>query len=203
MQSSGSADGMRNLIDSSLVKSIHTILIHSNLFGHVGAFGLAVNIMSTFIHNEPTSLSILQEAQLPLAFLTAANKPLQVSVEVVSALPNAFGALCLNTVGLEQFVSMNPIDLRLDTLLNDAHLKSVLDNHDVPHLNGNIMDENIQKIKTASLNNKVYSKCSADRLYQASKVVFKFSSCARCLSTLSLYIRLTFDALPFILSRSS
>lgn len=140
MQSSGSADGMRNLIDSSLVKRIHAILVHSELFGHVGAFGLAVNIMSTFIHNEPTSLSILQEAGLPLAFLEAANKPLPVSAEVVSALPNAFGALCLNSVGLDQFVTCNPMDVYLDTFLNEAHLRSLLDN-DVPHLIGNSIDE--------------------------------------------------------------
>lgn len=82
MQSYGTSDGMRNLIDSTLSKSLLLVFQNSILFGHVGVFGLCVNIMSTFIHNEPTCLSILQEQKLPLAFLTAANDTLPISAEV-------------------------------------------------------------------------------------------------------------------------
>jgi E3 ubiquitin-protein ligase HUWE1 len=140
MQSSGSADGMRNLIDSTLPKSLLLVFDNSKLCGHVGAFGLAVNIMSTFIHNEPTSLTILQEQNLPRSFLTASKRPLAVSAEVISALPNAFGAICLNAAGLEEFEREYPIDAYLSTFTKQEHLRTLLDN-DVPHLIGNSMDE--------------------------------------------------------------
>jgi E3 ubiquitin-protein ligase HUWE1 len=81
MQSSGTADGMRNLIDSSLPNSILKVFQNSRLFGSVGIFGLAINVMSTFVHNEPTSLAI-QEAQLPSSFLESAKDVLPVSPEV-------------------------------------------------------------------------------------------------------------------------
>lgn len=140
LQSSGTADGMRNIIDSSLPNTLYRIFEKSEIFGHVGAFGLAVNIMSTFIHNEPTSLSILQEAQLPNAFLIACQRPLSISAEVISALPNAFGAICLNSAGLELFEKLNPIDSYLATFTKLEHLRTLLDN-DVPHLIGNSIDE--------------------------------------------------------------
>ncbi|KAJ2995906.1 hypothetical protein HDV02_000306 [Globomyces sp. JEL0801] len=140
LQNSGSADGMRNLIDSSLPSTILIIFENSKLFSHIGSFGLAVNIMSTFIHNEPTSLTILQEANLPTAFLKAANQDLPVSAEVISALPNAFGALCLNATGLAAFQAASPIDTFLSVFTKQDHLRSLLDN-DVPHLVGNSIDE--------------------------------------------------------------
>ena len=43
---------------------------------------LAIEIMSTFIHNEPTCLNILQEAKLPQMFLETVNKGVLVSAEV-------------------------------------------------------------------------------------------------------------------------
>ncbi|KAJ3313756.1 hypothetical protein HDV04_001560 [Boothiomyces sp. JEL0838] len=143
MQSSGTADGMRNLIDSSLPKSLLIIFENSKLFGSIGVFGLAVNIMSTFIHNEPTSLSILQENQVISAFLNAANQELPVSAEVISAFPNAFGAICLNAPGLQAFTSANPMSNFLSVLTKEDHLKTLLDN-DVPHLVGNSIDEFIR-----------------------------------------------------------
>ena len=83
MQSSGTADGMRNLIDSTLPNSILKVFQNSRLFGAVGIFGLSINVMSTFVHNEPTSLAILQEAKLPSTFLESANDVLPISPEVI------------------------------------------------------------------------------------------------------------------------
>jgi hypothetical protein len=38
--------------------------------------------MATFIHNEPTSLSILQEAKIPSAFLDSIKDEIPASVDV-------------------------------------------------------------------------------------------------------------------------
>jgi E3 ubiquitin-protein ligase HUWE1 len=143
MQNSGTVDGMRNLIDSSLVASVLKIFQHPHLFGVVGIFGLGVNVMSAFIHNEPTTLSILQEFGLPSAFLEATIGELPVSPEIISALPNAFGAICLNAVGLDQFLKVNPVKPFLNVLSKEEHLRVLFDN-DVPHLVGNSMDELIR-----------------------------------------------------------
>ncbi len=43
---------------------------------------LAINIMATFVHNEPTSLVVIQEAGLPEAFYKAIELGLEPAIEV-------------------------------------------------------------------------------------------------------------------------
>lgn len=43
---------------------------------------LAIHVMATFVHNEPTSLGVLQEAQLPEAFYRAVESNIEPSIEV-------------------------------------------------------------------------------------------------------------------------
>lgn len=108
MESSGTADGLRNLIDSSLPHSLKLVVEQPQVFGNsVFALGmfylsiyqkkkqgdhlsshtiyylpLAINVMSTFIHNEPTSLPILQESKLPQSFLSTITEYTTVSTDV-------------------------------------------------------------------------------------------------------------------------
>jgi E3 ubiquitin-protein ligase HUWE1 len=99
MQSSGTAEGLRGLIDSSILKSLKKIIEHRALFGpSVVPIGrshffqpslelfltaeIAINIMATFVHNEPTSLPIIQEAGLPEAFYKAIEAGLEPVIEV-------------------------------------------------------------------------------------------------------------------------
>ena len=98
MQSSGTAEGLRGLIDSSLLKSIKKIIEHRSLFGpNVLPIGtilalfmwcsltellLAINILATFVHNEPTSLTVIQEAGVPEAFYRAVEAGLEPVIEV-------------------------------------------------------------------------------------------------------------------------
>ncbi|KAJ3176473.1 hypothetical protein HK101_010430 [Irineochytrium annulatum] len=140
MQTAGTIEGMRNLIDSSLPETVRTIFNHFKIFG-ANIFGLAVNIMSCFVHNEPTCLSILQEAKLPNAFYdVACSQDLPISAEVISALPNAFGALCLNQAGLDAFNAAKPMENFLRTLTIEEHIRPLQDK-DVPHLIGTSVDE--------------------------------------------------------------
>lgn len=157
MDTSGTSEGMRNLIDSSIISSVQHILkckkIGANVFG-LGElniicwfilfkfilFFLAVNIMSTFIHNEPTSLSVLQENKLPDVFLEVVTQDFPISAEVISALPHAFGAICLNQQGLDSFKENMPIRKFLEIFTSDQHLRALIDN-DVPHVVGRSVDE--------------------------------------------------------------
>jgi E3 ubiquitin-protein ligase HUWE1 len=45
----------------------------------------AINIMATFVHNEPTSLPIIQEAGLPEAFYKAIEAGLEPVIEVIGS----------------------------------------------------------------------------------------------------------------------
>ncbi|CAO3607400.1 unnamed protein product [Cunninghamella blakesleeana] len=108
MESTGTADGLRNLIDSSAPASLIQIIKHPKVFGN-SVFALATNVTSTFIHNEPTSLSILQEQKLPQAFLETISKYENPNGEVLVAAVHCFGALCLNGPGLQMFNEYKPL----------------------------------------------------------------------------------------------
>ncbi|KAF1962906.1 hypothetical protein CC80DRAFT_99904 [Byssothecium circinans] len=60
---------MRNLIDSTpLQYGLGHVLSNANLFGST-VWSMAVNILTTFIHNEPTSYSVINDAGLSTALL--------------------------------------------------------------------------------------------------------------------------------------
>src|SRR4051812_25979103 len=73
MQVSGTADRMRNLVESSFPKSLYKIISHPRVFGNT-IYGSSIYIMASIVHNEPTSLSILQESQLPQKFMEVVCK---------------------------------------------------------------------------------------------------------------------------------
>ncbi|RPD73800.1 hypothetical protein L226DRAFT_488466 [Lentinus tigrinus ALCF2SS1-7] len=104
MQSSGTAEGLRGLLDSSLLKSVKKIMQHRAVFGP-SALALAINIMAIFVHNEPTCLPVIQEAELPEVFYSVIEKGLEPVIEVIQSVPNALGALCLNQAGQDQLNS--------------------------------------------------------------------------------------------------
>ncbi|KAJ7703165.1 hypothetical protein B0H17DRAFT_1175941 [Mycena rosella] len=143
MQSSGTAEGLRGLIDMSILQSIKKIINYRGLFGPT-VVPLAINIMATFIHNEPTSLAIIQEAGLPGAFYTAIEVGLEPAIEVIQAIPNAIGALCLNEVGTAQLASHpSVIPAIFSIFTSDRHLKILLDKENAV-LIGTTIDELIR-----------------------------------------------------------
>ena len=62
---------LRNLIDSSqLLAGLQTVIVNAKIFGS-SVWSGAVNIMSAFIHNEPTSYAVIAEAGLSRGLLDA------------------------------------------------------------------------------------------------------------------------------------
>ncbi|KAJ9091815.1 hypothetical protein QFC20_007546 [Naganishia adeliensis] len=96
MQASGTVDALRNLIDSELPKSLLKIFNNVDKMG-ASVFALAIHVTAAFVHNEPTSLSILQEMKLPDALYDALERNRQASFEILSAVPNAVGPDSLRT----------------------------------------------------------------------------------------------------------
>jgi len=69
---SGNLDRLlRNLIDSpQLLSGLRMVIVNAKIFGSAVWSG-AINIMSTFIHNEPTSYAVISEAGLSKGLLDA------------------------------------------------------------------------------------------------------------------------------------
>ena len=135
-------EGLRTLIDSSLPTSTKTIMQHSTLFGSQ-IYALALGVMTTFVHNEPTSLTILQEQGLPDAFYKSVEDNIDASFDVLSAVPNAIGALCLNDAGREQFNNTSVIPKLFSLFTLESHAKLLAERENAS-LFGAAMDELIR-----------------------------------------------------------
>ncbi|KAF7288667.1 hypothetical protein HMN09_01372700 [Mycena chlorophos] len=151
MQSSGTAEGLRGLVDTSILESLKKLVKYRGLFGPT-VVPLAINIMATFIHNEPTSLAIIQEAGLPEVFYHAIEVGLEPAIEVIQAIPNAIGALCLNDAGTAQLESHPSVIPGIFSIFtSEQHLKVLLDKENAV-LIGTTIDELIRhhpSLKTA------------------------------------------------------
>jgi E3 ubiquitin-protein ligase HUWE1 len=193
---------LRNLIDSpQLLTSLRLVFENARVFGsHV--WSNAVNILSSFIHNEPTSYAVIAEAGLSKSFLEAVTsselktpeKPpvvetesaapetqpgdqptplpsdavsgpsphgeqkdreynmarskearlapgIMPAAEALSCIPSAFGAICLNSSGLELFQSSNALESFFEIFENPQHVKCLKDDHNLVRSLGTTFDE--------------------------------------------------------------
>ena len=191
---------LRNLIDSpQLLSGLRQVLANARVFGS-NVWSGAVNILSSFIHNEPTSYAVIAEAGLSKSFLQAITaKDVDNSIagnanwfpqaelgdgkdtldtiivppapedflrthqrisivraqEAVSTLacgilpatdaivtiPQAFGAICLNTAGLELFLKSGALESFFEVFESPSHVKSMSAEIDLPRLLGGSFDE--------------------------------------------------------------
>lgn len=140
MQATGTADGLRNLIDSPLPKNLLRILQNPKMVGP-SIVALAINVSATFVHNEPTSLSTIQELKLPNAAYDAFLSTEKPSFELLTATSNAVSAFCLNATGLDYTVNRPEIIVRLVHSPLDASLRDMLRDRDNAAFLGSTMDE--------------------------------------------------------------
>ncbi|KAG0297593.1 hypothetical protein BGZ96_005696 [Linnemannia gamsii] len=139
MQSPGTHEGLRNLIETTLPATLRDIMEHPSALGN-SIYAHAINTMTSFIHNEPTSLSILQEAKIPQTLLASLSKDIPASNDVVMNLPGAFGAICLNATGLEMFTKEFDIKKFFDVFTSVPHVR-VFQDSDIASTLGVSMDE--------------------------------------------------------------
>ncbi|EEB08695.1 HECT domain containing protein [Schizosaccharomyces japonicus yFS275] len=136
---SGGLLEFRNLIETSLVATLKTIMDFASDFGAKN-HALAISIMSAFIHNEPTAYSILYEAGLPNSFFASIKKNAAPSVSLFLSLPTAFEAICLNQTGFELFKCANPFSYLFSSFYSESHCKVLLDS-DFAGVLGNCYEE--------------------------------------------------------------
>ena len=161
LTSSGTEDGMRNLIDTSLLQDIHTIIDHRQQFG-ASILSYALNIMATFVHNEPTSLSIIQEAKLPSKFYDAIEVNIEPSFDVINVVFYVISACCLNENGLKEFVERSDkiIPKIFEIFTSEPHVRILSEKENAMNI-GSSVDELIRhqpslkpKVLTA-INNQI------------------------------------------------
>ncbi|CDS01035.1 hypothetical protein, partial [Sporisorium scitamineum] len=139
MSSTGTGDGLRNLINTTLPNSLKRIILNRSIFGPQ-ILALAISITSTFVHNEPTSLAILQEAKIPEVLFDAIEADIEAHWEVIDAIPNAIGAICLNQAGLDLFNSRALIPKLFSLFTSERHSK-VFQDRDNANAFGTAIDE--------------------------------------------------------------
>ncbi|WVR09546.1 hypothetical protein IAU60_006615 [Kwoniella sp. DSM 27419] len=140
LSASGGTEGLRNLVDSELPKCLKRIFEQPGVFG-TRVYALAIQTMATFVHNEPTSLSILQELDLPQTLYTQLELGIPASPEVISMVNNAIGAVCLNQAGLDHTIAHPKVVTNLvDILLQSSHA-NILNERDHAKNLGASLDE--------------------------------------------------------------
>ncbi|KZT10978.1 uncharacterized protein LAESUDRAFT_721398 [Laetiporus sulphureus 93-53] len=165
MQSSGTTEGLRGLLDSSLLKSVKKIMQNRSIFGP-SVLPIAINIMATFVHNEPTCLPVVQEAGLPEAFYCVVESGLEPVIEVIQAVPNAIGALCLNQAGQDQLAARPNIIPGLFSIFTSERHQRVLQEKENSVLIGTAIEELIRH--HPSLKQSVFNaiKATMDKIYE-------------------------------------
>ncbi|GAA5986703.1 hypothetical protein JCM10908_003863 [Rhodotorula pacifica] len=139
MTTSGTTEGLRNLIDTSILASAKKVMENRFIFGPQ-VFALVTNIAATFVHNEPTSLTTLQEAKVSDALYDSLERAIPASNDVLQAVPNAIGAFCLNQAGLDHFLTRDLISKYFAVFTSPAHYELLRDRDSAVNL-GAAIDE--------------------------------------------------------------
>ncbi|KAG0205736.1 hypothetical protein BGX28_002703 [Mortierella sp. GBA30] len=171
MQSPGTQEGLRNLIDTTLPATLKAIMESPPALG-AAVYAHAINTMASFIHNEPTSLTILQDAKIPQTLLASLSNDIPASTDVMMSIPGAFGAICLNPVGLDMFNKDFKLKKFFDIFTSIPHVRAFQDN-DVASNLGMSVDELVRhqpSLKSAVMTeviamlNGVLTMCSPEQI---------------------------------------
>lgn len=101
-------DRLRNLFDSPILFSFNKVLLNPNVFGP-SVLASVIDCVFYIIHNEPTAFSILNEAKVIDTLLENFDKFFIPSSELLMALPEVIGAICLNKEGANKVIEDNII----------------------------------------------------------------------------------------------
>nr|DAD23683.1 TPA_asm: hypothetical protein HUJ06_025146 [Nelumbo nucifera] len=90
-----------------------------------GVFSLAATVMSDLIHKDPTCFPVLDEAELPSAFLDAIMGGVLCSAEAVTCIPQCLDALCLNNNGLQAVKDRNALRCFVKIFTSRTYLRAL------------------------------------------------------------------------------
>ncbi|KAF2730484.1 hypothetical protein EJ04DRAFT_515209 [Polyplosphaeria fusca] len=157
---------MRNLIDSpQLLSGLRMVLSNAPVYGST-VWSLAGTILTSFIHNEPTSYNVIAEAGLSEAFLKTVSQggegPLAPGIlpvaEAISSIPQAFGAICLAEAGMKLFQNSTALGRFFEVFESPTHVKALDTDTEIPNIIGQSFDELVRH--HPQLKNEVLSSLS-------------------------------------------
>lgn len=114
---SEAGDRLRNLIDSPLLASFNTIILHPTTFGPI-ILAATIDDVAQIIHNEPTAYSILEEEKVIDTILGNYSNLFLPSGELYLSLLEVLGAIVLNNNGLAKVVESKAIETFLNKPLD-------------------------------------------------------------------------------------
>ncbi|CAF4190250.1 unnamed protein product, partial [Adineta steineri] len=118
-------DTTRHIMDGSLPNSLQHIISNVEYYGP-SLFHLATDIVTSFIFQEPSQLSFLQDNGLTDVLMHALlKKDIPAARDVLVSLPNIFSSLCLNARGLENCMEYKPFDKLFRILLSPEYLPAM------------------------------------------------------------------------------
>lgn len=224
---------LRNLIDSpQLLAGLKTVITNPKVFGS-SIWSGAINIMSSFIHNEPTSYAVISEAGLSsglLEAITLNSKPqspmtiyelfiskdevirqgvahanaggiakfmnddhckklrqavypstheILPATDSITAVPQAFGAICLHNSGLELFQKSGAIDSFFRVFESDEHIKVMLapTESELLRMLGNSFDELVRHHPTLKMAVVINIMTMIERVEEMCKLRAKTKGC--------------------------
>ena len=224
---------LRNLIDSpQLLAGLKVVIANPKVFGS-SIWSGAINIMSSFIHNEPTSYAVISEAGLSSGLLdtiTLSSKPqgpmtiyelfiskdevirqgvahanaggiakymaddhcqklrqaiypsthqILPASDSITAVPQAFGAICLHNTGLELFQKSGAIDSFFRIFESDDHIKVMLSptEPELLRMLGNSFDELVRHHPTLKMAVVINIMTMIERVGQMCKSRAKTKGC--------------------------
>ena len=95
--------------------------------------------IATWIHNEPSCLSIIQETKLPESFYNAVEEGIEPTIEVIHGVLNAMGALSLNQAGQNLLQARsNVIDLVFRVFTSDVHIIALQEKSNANLIGGDV-----------------------------------------------------------------
>ncbi|OAL27155.1 hypothetical protein AYO22_03786 [Fonsecaea multimorphosa] len=157
---------LRSLVDSqALLRAFRLIVDHLTAFG-AHTWSEVIKAICGFLHNEPTSYTVISEAGIIQSILKTVNpssnasespanqkRPKSISsvpenrpqgippvVDAIVSISQAFGAICLTSAGFDSFKSSGALEKFFEIFESPAHVK-VLNDANILAMLGSTFDE--------------------------------------------------------------
>ncbi|KAH7639382.1 e3 ubiquitin-protein ligase huwe1-like protein [Dermatophagoides farinae] len=146
VQCTGFSELVRPLMYGNFPRSLRHIISNAEYYGS-SLFLLATDVVSVYVYQEPSLLSVIQDNGLTDVVLHALLvKNVPPTKEVLASLPTVFTSLCLNHRGLEAFIALRPFERFFKIFLSPDYLQAMRrrrsnSGNDTATTLGNAMDE--------------------------------------------------------------
>ncbi|KAG1450542.1 hypothetical protein G6F56_008319 [Rhizopus delemar] len=140
IKSSHAGSTLRNLMETSVPLILTKIMDQQKLVGST-MFGLALSLYASYIHMEPTSLTVLEELQVPQTFLKAFMAyEGYCDVNLLLNVIDAFSATCLSEQGLDMFQEIQPLPYFFKLMSSEHFLKNPVEVTETSEIGGEMSE---------------------------------------------------------------